>query len=149
MKASQIFQEAMKSISSINEEDMLALLRNYLKSVDKNWNYVTPEELHSKKSHDYFLLDIRDEETFKKSHIKGAINIFWLDLLDEKNLKKLPKDKTICCICYVGHTASQILVILSLLGYDVKVLKFGMGISPVQGVPVAGWLNFGFEIEET
>jgi rhodanese-related sulfurtransferase len=53
-------------------------------------------------------------------------NIFCMDLLD--NLDKLPEDKTIVLICYVGHTASQMLVALRLLGYDVIALKFGMGL---------------------
>ena len=95
-----------------------------------------------------FLQSIRDEETYKKGHIKNTENIFWQDLLDKKNLDKLPEDKTILLICYVGHTASQMLVALKLLGYKVKALKFGMGISPVKGVPVAGWLDYGYEVEK-
>jgi len=93
-------------------------------------------------------LDIRHPDAFKKGHIKGAKNIFWIDLLKSKNLKKLPKNKTIVLICYVGHTASQMLVALRLLGYKVLALKFGMGISPVKGVPVAGWINYGFEVRK-
>jgi rhodanese-related sulfurtransferase len=71
-----------------------------------------------------------------------------MDLLREENLKKLPKDKVILLICYVGHTSSQMLLALSLLGYKVKSLKFGMGRSPVEGVPVAGWLDYGFDLEK-
>ena len=91
-------------------------------------------------------MDIRKPQDFKKGHIKGSKNIFWLDLLKKENLKKLPKNKKIVLICYVGHTSSQALVLLRLLGYDVVSLKFGMGISPSQGVPVAGWTDFGFDI---
>jgi hypothetical protein len=40
------------------------------------------------------------------------------------------------------------MVCLRLLGYDVTTLKFGMGISPVEGVPVAGWTDYGFEVVE-
>ena len=116
-------------------------------SVDKKWNYVTPEELHGKEDK-YFLVDIRDKDAYNDGHIKGAKNIFWQDILKKENIKKLPKDKTILLICYVGHTSSQILMALSLLGYRVKSLKFGMGMSPVKGVPVAGWLDYGYEIEK-
>jgi len=35
-----------------------------------------------------------------------------------------------------------------LLGYKAKALKFGMGKSPVEGVPVAGWLDYGYEVEK-
>jgi len=78
-------------------------------------------------------------------HIKGSKNIFWLNILDEKNLKKLPKDKNkpIFLICYVGHTSSQVLTLLKLLDYNVVSIKFGYGLSPVKGVPVAGWLDYG------
>lgn len=120
-------------------------LLEYIDKVDKGWNYITPEELHGKENK-YFLVDIRDKDAYKEGHIKGAINIFWMDILKDKNLKKLPKDKNIVIYCYVGHTSSQILLALSLLGYKVKSLKFGMGKSPVEGVPVAGWLDYGFEV---
>ena len=122
-------------------------LAEYMDSVDKNWNYITPSELEKKGGKGFFLLDIRRKEDFDKGHIRGAKNIFWQDLLEKENLSKLPKDKKILLICYVGHTASQMMVALRLLGYDVLTLKFGMGISPVEGIPVAGWTNYGFEIE--
>jgi len=90
------------------------------------------------------LIDLRDENEYNKMHIPGAKNIFWLDILDENNLKKLPKNKTIFLVCYVGHTSSQVMTLLKLMGYDVVSIKFGYGLSPVKGVPVAGWFNYGF-----
>lgn len=138
-------------ISCKNEEEKREHIReallDYISDVDKKWNYVTSEELHGKEDK-YYLLDIRDKDAYKEGHIKGTENIFWKDLLEENNLKKLPRDKTILLICYVGHTASQMMLALNLLGYKVKVLKFGMGKSPVEGVPVAGWLDYGYEIEK-
>jgi len=72
-------------------------------------------------------------------HVKGSKNIFWLNILDEKNLKKLPKDKPIFLICYIGHTSSQVLTLLKLLGYtNVVSIKFGYGLSPVK---VFLWLD--------
>ncbi len=95
------------------------------------------------------LIDLRSEKEYKKMHIKGSKNIFWLTLLDEKNIKKLPKDKLIFLICYVGHTSSQVLTLLKLLGYHVVSIKYGYGLSPVQGVPVAGWLDYGLPVQST
>jgi hypothetical protein len=46
----------------------------------------------------------------------------------------------------VGHTSSQVLTLLKMLGYDVSSIKYGYGLSPVQGVPVAGWLDYGLPI---
>lgn len=122
------------------------LLREYLNKTKDDWNYITPIDFYNEyylKNKDYFLIDLREEKEFKKMHVKGAKNIFWLNILDEKNLKRLPKDKIIFLICYVGHTSSQALTLLKLLGYNVVSIKFGYGLSPVKGVPVAGWLDYG------
>ena len=90
----------------------LDTLRNFLKETKDDWNYITPLDFYNDyylKNKDYFLIDLRDEKSYKKMHVKGSKNIFWLNILDEKNLKKLPKNKIIFLICYVGHTSSQVL----------------------------------------
>ncbi len=120
-------------------------LRNYLKKTKDDWNYITPVDFYNNyylKNADYFLIDLRTPEEYKLMHIKGAINIFWLNILDDNNLIKLPRNKTIFLICYVGHTSSQVMTLLKLLGYNVVSIKFGYGLSPVMGVPVAGWLDY-------
>lgn len=135
------------------DEDLIDQLSSYLESTKDDWNYITPEQfqkLREKgKDKDFFILDVRRPEDFKKGHIPGAKNIFWLDILKPENLKKLPRGKKILIYCYVGHTSSQVMTLLKLLGYDVVSLKFGMGISPVEGIPVAGWADFGFETEQS
>ncbi|MAG02745.1 sulfurtransferase [Candidatus Pacearchaeota archaeon] len=131
-----------------HNEAILSKGREFLDSVEDDWNYVLPTDLKLDliRGHKNFLLDTRKPQDYKKGHIKGSKNIFWLDVLKQNNLKKLPKDKRIIVCCYVGHTASQVLVLLRLLGYNVRVLKFGMGKSPAAGVPVAGWENYGFDV---
>lgn len=127
------------------------ILKKYLHNTKNDWNYITPIDFYNNyylKKRDYFLIDLRSDKEYKKMHIKGAKNIFWLNILDEKNLKKIPKDKHIFLICYVGHTSSQVLTLLKLLGYNVTSIKYGYGLSPVQGVPVAGWLDYGLPIEK-
>ena len=133
-------------------------LRKYLRSTKDDWNYITPIDFYNKyylkkkkganaiDSIDYYLIDLRSKEEYKKGHIKGSKNIYWLNILDENNLKKLPKNKPIFLICYVGHTSSQVLPLLKLLGYNVISIKYGYGLSPIQGVPVAGWLDYGLPI---
>jgi rhodanese-related sulfurtransferase len=128
------------------------MLRHYLKRVKNDWNYITPIDFYNEyylKKKKYYLIDLREEKEYKKMHIKGAKNIFWLNILDENNLKKLPKDKPIFLICYVGHTSSQVLTLLKLLGYNVVSIKYGYGLSPVKGVPVAGWLDYGLPTESS
>jgi len=130
----------------------IEMLRNYLKSTKNDWNYITPIDFYNNyllMKKDYFLIDLREEKEYKKGHIKGAKNIFWLNILDEKNIKKLPKDKPIFLICYVGHTSSQVMTLLKLLGYHVVSIKYGYGLSPVKGVPVAGWLDYGLPVEKS
>ena len=126
----------------------VAVLRDYLHGTADDWNYITPIDFYNQyyQKKDYFLVDLRTPTEYKKGHIKGAHNIFWLNILDAKNLKQLPKDKLIVLICYVGHTSSQILTLLKLLGYNVIAIKYGYGLSPIQGVPVAGWLDYGLPI---
>ena len=124
-------------------------LRDYLHRTKDDWNYITPMDFYNDyvvKKKDYFLIDLRSETEYNKMHVKGARNMFWMNVLDEKNLAKLPKDKPIFLICYVGHTSSQVLTLLKLLGYKVTSIKYGYGLSPVQGVPVAGWLDYGLPI---
>ena len=126
------------------------IAKKFIESTQDDWNYITPEEYHDlsdKEKDKFYLLDIRKPEDFAKGHIAGAENIFWLDLFSSENLKKLPRDKTILVYCYVGHTSSQALVLLRALGFDVVSMKFGMGISPVEGIPVAGWLNLGYDVQ--
>jgi rhodanese-related sulfurtransferase len=128
----------------------VTVLRDYLQSTKDDWNYITPIDFYNEyytKKKDYFLIDLRSEKEYKKMHVKGSKNIFWLTILDEKQLKKLPKDKPIFLICYVGHTSSQVLILLKLLGYNVVSIKYGYGLSPVKGVPVAGWLDYGLPTE--
>lgn len=128
---------------------LLDNLRNFVKNTETDWNYITPVEFYNEyysKKKDFFLVDLRRKNDFDEFHIKGATNIFWLDLLKDESLALLPKNKKIFLICYLGHTSSQALVLLKLLGYDVTSIKFGYGKSPVFGVPVAGWLDYNFPV---
>ena len=127
-------------------------LRDYLRSTKDDWNYITPIDFYKKYyvkrrvRNAYYLIDLRSNAEYKKGHIKGSKNIYWQDILDEENLKKLPKNKLIFLICYVGHTSSQVLTLLKLLGYNVISIKYGYGLSPIKHAPVAGWLDYGLPV---
>lgn len=138
--------------NEICQECLLNKLRKYIQNTKTDWNYITPVNfyknyyLQKHQNRNYFLLDLRRKEDFEEFHIPGAYNIFWLDLLNSENLKILPKDRKIFLICYVGHTSSQAMVILRLLGYDVTSIKFGYGKSPDSKVEILGWLNYKLPI---
>ncbi len=136
----------------ICQECLLNRLRGYIQNTKSDWNYITPLDFYKnyysskQENKDYFLLDLRRKEDFREFHIAGAHNIFWLDLLKPENLIILPKNSKIFLICYVGHTSTQAMVILRLLGYDVTSIKFGYGKSPDSKVRIAGWLNYNLPI---
>lgn len=135
----------------VDPEMLLKLFQDYLNSMKEDWNYVLPTDYYERmkkgEAGKYFLIDLRQMEDYKKGHIQGAINIFWLDILKKENLEKLPVNKEILIYCYVGHTSSQVVVLLNLLGYKVKALKFGMGISPDEKVEIKGWKDYGYPLE--
>lgn len=130
---------------------MIDKLREYLVKTKDDWNYITPKEFYenyySKKNKKYFLIDLRKKSEYDKFHINGSHNIFWLDLLNEENLNKIPRNKKIFLICYVGHTSSQAMVLLKMLGYDVTSIKYGYGVSPLMGVPISGWLTYNYPVK--
>jgi rhodanese-related sulfurtransferase len=148
MPTSLSSQTSLSSLSSLSPKT----LRDYLRSTKDDWNYITPIDFYNtyyvkREVRDaYYLIDLRSNAEYKKGHIKGSKNIYWKDILDEENLKKLPKNKPIFLICYVGHTSSQVLTLLKLLGYNVISIKYGYGLSPVKHVPIAGWLDYGLPV---
>ena len=73
---------------------------------------------------DPFIISARKSEDYAKGHIPGAVNIELKALAD--NLSKIPADRDIVVYCYTGHTSSQMMALLNMLGYDVKSLAFGM-----------------------
>ena len=132
-------------------EYMKCYFNEYIYKTQTDWNYILPTNLYHElklgNPKNYFLLDVRKSDVYNEGHIPGAINIFWMNLMKPENLARLPRDRDIVIICYVGHTASQTLVLLKLLGYRAKVLKFGMGTAPQPEIPVKGWINYGYPVE--
>ncbi len=135
-------------MKDINDPNILKILRSYLKDTKKDWNYITPTDFYNKyykkKRRDYVIIDLRKKKAYDEYHIPKSINIFWLDILKEKNLEKLyrlSREKKIFLICYVGHTSSQVMTLLKILGLNVVAIKFGYGVSPVENVPISGWLQ--------
>lgn len=137
-------------------ENIKQHLEGFLKNTQKDWNYILPTEFYEKyyskeTSNKYIVIDLRRRKEYNDFHIPHSINIFWLDLLEEENLKKIYKyqqeKRKIFLICYVGHTSSQAMVLLKLLGIkNVISIKFGYGLSPSFGVPVAGWIQYQYPL---
>lgn len=64
-----------------------------------------------------FLLDVRDEAAYEKSHIKGAVNIPADQLMSR--LSELPNDRLIVIYCYRGPHSMLAARQLSSYGYQV------------------------------
>lgn len=78
-------------------------------------------------SNDPYVVSVRSAEDYAKGHIPGAV---WMDsktFFQQENLDLLPTDQPIVVYCYTGQTASQIVSVLRLMGYDAYNLLFGFG----------------------
>ena len=77
-------------------------------------------------TNDPIIISVRSATDYAAGHVPGAINLAKTDLTDLEVLNKLDPSKDIVVYCYTGHTAGQATVILNMLGYNARNLKFGM-----------------------
>jgi len=89
-------------------------------------SYITAADLHMKiaEGEDMTVVDLRAADNYAAGHIPGAIN-FGLSALAD-NLDKINPDAPVYAYCYTGHSASQAVALLRMLGYDAYTIKFGM-----------------------
>ena len=95
------------------------------------------KELVDAESTAYTILDVRQAADYAAGHIAGAVNIpFGKNM--QTSFNTLPKDKPVIVYCYSGQTASQVLGVLRLLGYEAYNMPGGMG-----SEGGSGWLGAG------
>ena len=89
----------------------------------------------SEKNNTLFLLDVRSYTEWKLSHITSShcTPIFNIDLT------KIPKDKTIVCICLSAHRSTPVARELLRHGYDAHELQGGMRL----------WWKYNFPTEKS
>lgn len=105
-------------------------------SANGSFNLSAEKVKEGLESGEYFLVDVRSEEDFLRGHIPGAaLNIPFGPGMQQQ-FGKLPRDQKIVVQCYSGQTASQVVGILRLLGYDAYNLSGGMN---------NGWKKAGYE----
>lgn len=100
--------------------------------------FITAKELSESKNK-FIVLDIRDEDKFRRNTVPGSINIDIYGDIHEGNygavmekLNALPKEKEIVLVCNTGSTTQPACQILESMGYRAKVLELGM----------VGWNSF-------
>lgn len=97
-------------------------------------------ELVDAESDAYTIVDVRQEKDYTEGHIAGAINIpFGKDM--QTRFQELPTDKPMVVNCYSGQTASQVIAVLRMLGFEAYNLTGGMGASGK-----GGWLKDDFPL---
>ncbi|MCH5240398.1 MAG: rhodanese-like domain-containing protein [Muribaculaceae bacterium] len=88
------------------------------------------------KSPEVFLLDVRPQSDFEKTHIEGAHNIDVMDTdFDNEAMATLPKDKTIAVYCTTGKHSAIAQQKLLQLGYNVINLDNGINSWIAAGLP--------------
>lgn len=85
---------------------------------------------------DVVVLDVRDEESFRKEHILGATNLPAADLV--KRLADLPRDRTIVTYCWdmTCALAPKAALELAQKGFKVQYLAGGIEEWKKKGFPV-------------
>lgn len=72
-----------------------------------------------------FLVSIQRPEDYTKGHVPGAVNIPFTELAKKETLGKLPTDRKIVVVCYIGHIGAAATLFLNQLGYEAYDLRFG------------------------
>ncbi|QWV97192.1 rhodanese-like domain-containing protein [Geomonas nitrogeniifigens] len=72
-----------------------------------------------------FVVSIQRPEDYDKGHVPGAINIPFKELASKESLGKLPTDRKIVVVCYIGHIGAAATLMLNQLGYEAYDLRFG------------------------
>lgn len=98
------------------------------------------QELVEAESDAYTILDVRAAEDYAAGHIAGAMNIPFGKGMQE-GFAQIPTDKPVVINCYSGQTASQVLGVLRMLGFEAYNLPGGMG---KEGG--SGWLGAGLPL---
>lgn len=80
---------------------------------------ITGEELKEKldQGEDIVIIDLREEEDYKKGHIKGAHNMSMSQVSHEIEDLVEDSDSPICVYCYSGNRSSKVGTILEFLNY--------------------------------
>lgn len=81
-----------------------------------------------------FILDVREDDEYRAGHISGA-KLIPLGQLSAQ-MDKLPKDRSILCVCASGSRSSMAARQLSAEGYQVVNLQGGMSGWRMAGLPI-------------
>ncbi|HVM72893.1 MAG TPA: rhodanese-like domain-containing protein [Anaerolineales bacterium] len=96
---------------------------------------LSPAQTQAKIQQGAFLLDVRTQDEYNQSHLKGSM-LIPLDQLSEQ-LDKLPRDKDIVVICHSGARSLSAAVLLQQKGFKrVSYLEGGLIAWQAAGYPL-------------
>lgn len=127
---------------AVDDKIEAAILDYYTKATSStfssfNFPVASLKELVDAESDAYTILSVRSAKDYAAGHIAGAINIPFGKGMQE-SFSQIPTDKPVVVYCYSGQTASQVMAVLRMLGYEAYNLAGGMG---AEGG--SGWLGAG------
>lgn len=91
------------------------------------------------------FISMRRPDDFAEQHIPGSVSIPYGPNFVE-SIDGLPTDKKLILHCYSGQGSNQLVVMLTMLGYDPVSLMYGMG---TPRTDPRGWVNEGFPVESS
>lgn len=103
-----------------------------------------------------FVVSIQRPEDYAKGHVPGAINIPFQELASKESLSKLPTDRKIVVVCYIGHIGAAATLMLNQLGYEAYDLRFGTlgwndateGLGKMKGFLVGLTQDLKYQVEQ-
>ncbi|ADC52083.1 Rhodanese-related sulfurtransferase (plasmid) [Alkalihalophilus pseudofirmus OF4] len=99
--------------------------------ISQKWDDIDQEEVLMEVGNEHVeMVDLREEELYRKGHISGAINIPYEEFQDRYD--ELNQEKRIILICHTGRMGVESADFLVEKGYD-KVANFGGGMAVWDG----------------
>lgn len=122
---------------SVREVNAQSIDPEFKLMLDSAYDHKVPEisveEFIGMNRNDVFVLDIRENEEFKVSHLKNArhVGYFWFDM---RKIYDIPLDANIVVYCSVGNRSEKIAQKLINAGYKNVYNLYG---------GIFGWINSG------
>ncbi len=115
----------LSPVAHAGEDPVVKAMEDYLEFADYMGGTILPRQIAREDWKDYYVIDARDAEQYKKEHIPGAVNIDWRQALARRG--EFPKGKMILLYCNSGTLSAQGAFALKMAGVEnVLVLQGGL-----------------------
>jgi len=114
----------LSPVAHAGDDPVVKAMEDYLELADYMGGTIFPRQIAREDWKDYYVIDARDAEQYKKEHIPGAVNIDWRQVLARRN--EFPKGKMVLLYCNSGTLSAQGAFALKVAGVEnVLVLQGG------------------------